>query len=642
MSVVDAHDLRRLLVSWRFALVLSFVAGAAGLLLSVYVSNPYTKVIPAALVVGAVVGFLVREEEFATWQTVPAPEFLLSVYFLVGSLTTVLYAFGAYRRTLPIHLLTIALFVLTALLVLTLKSARGQMAVVILTAVYHRLLIYYGSAVQIGLDALFHNRSVRLIAEVGSLEPLTMSKYWYAPLYHLLAASGVRLFGVSARDAAFVLVTITSTMLLTLFIYLFLERLWGPTVGALGALLFVAGDQVVFTTIHTTPTTLGLVIFTGLVVFTELYLESKAARYFGLFVLFLVGMVFTHQLTMFITVVILTAYIGVSMLWKRDLSFGRGGTALLGLLYSSFILQAALTKYGGPASSSGRFLTVVAEGIIQSAATAFEAGGQRAQAGLPPEANVVVSGADALSISQVAGVGVLFALGIVGASYWLSQHEESVARVATTVGGVVAVTSGLVFGMPIFGISTLIPSRWFPFLYFFLAVLAAPGVIACLALADSHSNRRLAPVLLCLLVLTTPYAVFMLGNGTGAADNPLLDDAPGASRLSVTSQEAMTYEFATRNGGRARILADFTAGQQLRRNYGRDASMYSTRYGESGTTYNEQLLIVYRGYASTNHVSYTLVHQNTGFRVYGPLPGPLPTDSVVFTTGEDRLVYRSA
>lgn len=640
MSTVDVRDIRHLFVSSRFVLAVSFVAGVAGLLLSTYVSNPYTKVIPAALIVGSVVGFLVRDREFSVWQTVPAPEFLLSLYFLFGSLALALYTLGAYRRTFFVHLLTIALFVLTAVLIFTLESARAQMAAVILTAVFHRLLIYYGSAVQIGLDALFHNRSVQLIAEAGSLDPLAMSKYWYAPLYHLLAASGVKLFGVTARDAAFVLVTVISTVLLALFVYLFLERVWDHTVGALGALLYVAGDYVVFTTMHTTPTTLGLVVFGALLVFTELYLDSKGARYFGLFVVFLLGMVFTHQLTMFITVVMLTAYIGVSMLWKRDFAFGRGGTALLGLLYTAFILQAALTKYGGPASDSGRFLTVVAEGIIQSATTAFETGGQRAQASLPPDANVVVSGADALSLSQVVGVGLFFALAIIGASYWLNQRDESVSRVAATVGGVVAVTAGLVFGMPIFGISTLIPSRWFPFLYIFLAVLAAPGVIGCLALADSASSRRLGPVLICLLLVTAPYAVFMLGNGTGAPDNPLLDDAPGASRLSVTGQEATTYEFVARHSGTSPVLTDFIAGQQLRRNYGGKASIYSTEYGESGTTYDGQQLLVYRDYVSTDHVSYVLVHQGTSFRVYGAFPDPRSTDSVVFTTGDTRLIYR--
>jgi hypothetical protein len=634
------RGLRRALVSPRVVFVVTLAAGVAGLFVAYYIPNPYTKTIPPFLLAGAVVGAVVKNREVAGWWLESRADVLSCLYFLLAGGTIALYTLRGYQRTQRVQLLLLGLFVLAALLVFAFDSVLGKLGVVILTAVIHRSLIYYASAVQIGMDALFHNRSAKLIAEAGSLEPLATSKYWYAPVYHLLTATGVQTLGVSARDASFALVTVVSSIAFVLLVYLFLERVWGATVGALGGLLYIAADHAVFRTIHTSPTTLGVVATGGLLLFAELYLSTGRRKYLRVYGLLVAGMIFIHQLSMFIATVLLCAYVGMYLVWERTID--RRGTTLLGLLLSGFLFQSVTTKYGGPASDTGSFLATAGTGIVQSILNQYRSEAGRVTGTLPPDANVAVSGADALSIPQTTGMAILFGFAVAGAIFWLSQREEWSGRIAVCTGTSISAASVLVFGAPIFGVNALIPSRWFAFLYLFLAVLAAPGVLAVLASLSDVSTPSAQAVLFVggVLLLLSPYTLFMLGNSFGATDNPLFDDAPGATRLAVTEQEAQTYRFVDRYGTGARVVSDFAATQQIERHFHHPSSIYETDYGEARTSYEGELLLVRREYASTEHVSYLLRYQGESYRVFGSLPSARARDSIVYTTGSDRVLYR--
>ena len=131
----------------------------------------------------------------------------------------------------------------------------------------------------------------------------------------------------------------------------------------------------------------------------------------------------------------------------------------------------------------------------------------------------------------------------------------------------------------------------------------------------------------------------MTMNAYGAADNPVFNDAPAAARITTTPREAAAYKFVDRHVGQETVVGDFGAWRVMQRHYGQSARVYQTRYGEPGTTFDGDQLIVYRSVAETDHASYYLRYSGRALRVYGPLPGPGRYDSTVYSNGEVRMSF---
>ena len=627
------QSVRKLFASPNFVIANAVIAGVVGLALATVISNPYTKVVPPLLLVGGAVGFLVKNEDLYDWNVSFDPRLPLVGYFVVAAAALVLYTLNDFSRVLSVHALIVGMYLLTALLAFSLDSVRARLGVIAFTGVFHRTLIYYASALPMGSDALFHNRAATLIASSGSLAPLVESKYWYAPVYHLLTASGVTALGVPARDAAFLLVTVVGTLVPALVVFQFLRHVWDESTGIVGSFLFIAADRVVFTTVHTTPTTLGVVLFSLLLLYAERYVEGDHLISLALFAVFVLGLVFTHQLSMFAAFVGLTVYLAGNMLWEG--SADRNSVQLASLLLGAFLFQSLITKYGGPASDTGSFLLVAGGGIVRG----LTSGSGRATAELPASTEFVVSGSDALSASQIVGVGLLLALGVVGTVYWMSRRDGLVNRIALGFTFIAITVSLFIFIGPLFGINAFIPGRWFSFLYVVLAILAAPGVLAILS-GGMGDRKHWTVAVLVLLVVFAPFTAFMLGNAYGAPDQPVIDDAPGAMRLSSTPGEASMYQHIDQHGEDTRVLMDFVAWQLVTRHYNHPATIYATDYGEEGTSFSGDMVIGYRSYTQTNHASYYVRYQDNDYRVVGSIPKQEHHDSVVYSNGPDELVWR--
>ncbi|SNZ16911.1 hypothetical protein SAMN06269185_2811 [Natronoarchaeum philippinense] len=632
------RNARRIALSAQFVAGISMLAGIVGVALALVVSNPYTTVIPPLLAAGAGLGYAVRTASIETTIERLDPRLVLAAYCLVAAGAIALYGANGYSRPIEVHALVLVLYLVTVLGAFALESPRLGFGLVVTTGVVHRGMVYYASAIQIGMDALYHNRVAEAIAAAESMAPLATSKYWYAPVYHLLTASGAEAMGVSARHAAFVLVTVVSTVVVAGAVFLLLDRVWGPTVGLVGATVLLAADKVIFATIHTTPTTIGVALFALLLCCTEWYIETRSRAVGALLFVALAGLVGTHQLSLFVAVVTLNAYLLGSLFWSGTLDRTVGG--IQALLLVAFLLQASITRYNGPAGDAPSFILVTGTWITNELTGLLDGATSRASARLPADAAAALSGADALSWVQVLGTGLLFALAVTGAVYWLAQRDGDDGRIAFSLGVGVVTTSVFVFVLPMVGVSAFLSGRWTTFLYVLLAVLSAPAIVALLSRARSAPHSIAAIALVCLLV-GAPYLVVMTGNGAGAPDDPLLDESPSAGRLGTTAQEASLYRFTVDSAAdETLVVADFSAWQVLSRYYDHPTARYATAYETPGTTFDGETLVVYRGYADTNHASYYVRYEGTRYRVYGDLPGPYARDSIVYTNGEDRLAWR--
>ncbi|MFC4357796.1 hypothetical protein ACFO0N_07525 [Halobium salinum] len=633
-----SYQVRKFVETPRNLAALVFVVGAVGTVIATRVPNPYTLTLPALLVVGAVLAVAVGNRTATLPRSaILSPELFGSVYMLTLTATVGAFVLSGYVRTFPVHLLTVGLYVLAGLSVLTLGSTRKQLGLVLLTGLFHRGTIYYASASQLGIDALLHNRWAAEIASTGTLAPLAAAetKYWYAPLYHVWTAGLTSALGISARDAAFIGVSAVVLLVPALVVYDLLGRAWSPEMGVIGSLLFVASDRPIALAAHTVTTSVGLVLFAVILYSTVRYLDSDEGSYQMAFVIGLTGLVLTHQLSLFITAVTVTSYLVFRSLWEGSLELRR--IRLIAILGFAGMAQSLVTKDPGSSGTSESFFSVVLGNVM----SAFEQG-ERAASVLPQSADYVITGSDSLSVLHVLGLGILFCLAIVGVVSWVRRSSEDGIRLAMAFGGVVVVINFFVFILPLIGISALLPYRWFSFMYVPLVMLAAPGLVALVStVARGHRPGQWYALraVLVVVVVVAPFSALMAWNYPGAADGPVMDDANGAFRISTTDGEVAAMDHTARYAGETPVYADWFISLYLERYFERPSGPYQVQYGERPATWDEPALFVDRPYAHTKHAGYMINYDGKWYTVYGAIPPTNPRASTVYTNGDVELTY---
>lgn len=625
---------RKMIVSPRNLIFISLIVGIVGLATLFYHSSPYVKVLPPLVGIGALFAAFLHRRELRTRRLALSAESLFSLYMVVVALTFVTFSLSNYRRALPVHVLLLFLYLISLVSVFSEASQVTSLPLIVATAIIHRGLTYYSSAVQLGIDALFHNRMAGEIAVHGSLSPLAeaSSKYWYAPLYHVMTGISSQLLHVSTRDAAFVVVVVAAVLVPVLFIYNVLDHLWNTQIGLVGSYLYLTSDSAVASSVHVGTTTLGIVFFTLAVLLTIRYLETGRYAYLGGFLLIFVSQLFSHQLSTTITVAGVVTYVLIHSFWTGRL--GRRETTLLAPLLIGQLYQWSVTKYQGPGGED-TFFDVVTSSLGQQL---FSNSGTVAPPNLE---SATLSGTGSLSFVHFLGVGLLICFTVLGTIYWVSRRQGQAQRIGVCLSFVGVSMSCLVFGGGILGVDSLALNRWTPSIYIILAILAAPGVGVLLSTAASsvEGKRKHLALLAVILLLAAPYTVLMTWNYPGALDGAPFDDSPGAQRLSSTPTEVALYSHVDNYGGESLVVGDRLADRVLQRHYGYPSTTFTAQYGSEESTIRNGDLVVYRDYATTQHASYYLKYRTKAFVVYSPLPVDWNEHSVVYAAGSDRLVY---
>lgn len=623
-------------------IIVTAILGTVGTIYGISLSNPYAKTLPPLVTLGAIVAAVAYRRSYslpAVSLTFPKRP-LLSLYLIFLTLVVGTFALTpGYGRTFPTHVLLLCLYLLTVLVIFNFDSGPFNLSVLLTTGLVHRALIYYGSATQLGLDALFHTRMAGRITATGNLEPLAAvsSKYWYSPLFHLVVSTTEMLSGIPTRDAAFVGITVITTVIPVLVVYSLLSDHWGERVSSLGAFLFVVADRSISAAVHVTPTTLGIVLFSLALFATVRYLKTGDWPYYGLFSLVILAQTFNHQVSLFVTIVGVGSYAFTHVLWSGRLT--KREVALAPALLSAGLYQAFMTKLNGP---SGEI--TIGEIVVQNFERSLQSGGGAAVS--PPElSNAVVASTSSLGLVHVLGLAFLFGTSVLGAIYWITKSEEDEQTFVLGLCGTAFVLSLFAFVPPLIGVNVVFSLRWFRFLYLCLAVLAAPGFAILLSWGITRPTfgrrKQAIALVLAVLVVVAPYTALMTWNYPGAVDGPVFEDSPGSQRLTSTSTEAATYtHIDTYESGATAVFADKVARQMIERHYGHPAANYQVEYGNSHPVQNEDVLIVDRAYSRTKHAQYFINYEGKWFQVYGPLPVDRPGYSVVYSAGDDRVLYR--
>lgn len=631
------RQIKRLIVSPLTLSGAALALGIAIMVLALYVSNPYTKTFGPLTVVGAILGAVAyRQSVDVELPTVPGAA-VLGGYLVTFVATFVLYVGAGYTRPMLVHVALLVLYLFAVLAIVSGLSAVEQLGLVVVTGVFHRALVYYASASQIGNDAVFHVRQADLIASAGDLSPLAAagSKYWFMPFHHLLTASTSLVLGVPGRTAAFFSVTVLTTLVPILVVYVLASSIWRHQIATLAAVLYLIADRATAMAIHATPMSHSLVLFAALFLVGYRYLDTGSNGSLALFFVLLIGHVLNHPLGLLVSTVILGTYVATNTVWLGE--FDRRGAVLVLLMCVAGLVQTQIVPYGGPDAE-----TSILQRFAQNLSELLAGGTGRGSYAPPPSAEFVLGSSNALSFVHTIGAALLVCLGIIGGIVWIGRTTGTMRRKGICLCSAIAGTAFLVFSLPVVGIDLFFPYRWLGFLYVPVAVVAAVGLIRLLSAVVT--GRNAVPLVLALLVITAPYTAFMLWNNVGSMDDPVFDESHAAQRLGTTPTEDATYGYVSTYGDGRPAVGDLLAANAIERGHGYPALTYRYRYESRTPKFDSERLIVDRAYAHTKHASYHVRYRDRWIRVFGPLPQTRHelsrSYSVVYTAGPDRVLYR--
>lgn len=517
------------------------ILGSVGLFFSTIVRNPYTTVYPLVLLLSPLLYMGVRSQgEIEPFET---PERVLKVLVILYAiafiaLVAAYYNANFYRSSIVFHL-TFGLYVLTAVLIWLRPAPSFSLPLLCITGLTNRLTAYYASALYVGNDYYIHYYWIEGIVNDGSLAPLTTDKYYYAPLYHIYTAIGDLLLDVPVSDAGALTTVVAVTIVPPVVIFVLIRRYWDQQVAIMGAFLYMVGDYAIYRGAYAVTTAFALVLFC-ILLFTIVQYQYTQRPKFMLLSLGCVGLIsLSHQVTLFITAVFLCTYFGGRALYEGKL---RREAVLVPLICGLAVFADFMTtRRLGPAGENtflesylGVFLAQLMSGGTSS----------RQEASLPQDPSIAGVGAAGLDVIQVTGSGLILAFALAGTLYWLHtadkpNHILSLLQYAFSVG----VMYVLALGAPIVGVSILLPSRWFSFMYLLLAILAAPFVAALIRAGIQRLNRNHLHGAISMVVLfSLPFVVLMGGNHVSAPDDPYFDSAPGAERFGVTQTEKALFD----------------------------------------------------------------------------------------------------
>ncbi|QLH82653.1 hypothetical protein [Halosimplex pelagicum] len=531
---------------------------AVGMLpMAVLTSSLYVRTVP--VVVGAACGlylFSVRREGAAERRQptldasgVAAAE--LTGIALIGIAT---WAALAGTRTLGILLASGAVGAFVLLQTVFLSEDALDRRLVLAQVLAHAFVVRFTGLFTtpgfVGVDSWEHvTQYAAAVGAADSLGPLAGAKYLFAPFHHLITVVGSDLLGVSLRLSLYLVVGST-VALSVLLVYgtarYFVDARWA--LFATGA--FAMTDQAIRWGMHIIPTSLGLVFFLGVVfaVARLLHAETGYADW-ALLAGSIVAVTLTHQVSAFVSLVFVGSAVVAQLVvghvgWATPA--GLAGSMSLGaesgdpitdgasrtspgvvglhwafafhLLFTGAIW--AITPWGGEPFLT-RMVGLLALTLRTSAGFLNLAGSESGGGAAAAAATVGTDTASPLMTrlaTYVDAVGFLVLLfaAVLGGLALVRRHRSPQASHTL----VVAIGAMLFFslGLPLFGIRTFLPGRWFAFAYALMAVVGAAG----LRYLGTQFSARAAAAVLVVLMLVFPFA--MVAGKKATLDDPTFDE----------------------------------------------------------------------------------------------------------------------
>jgi hypothetical protein len=448
----------------------------------------------------------------------------------------------------------------------------------------------------VGIDSWTHITTyASSIRTTGGLDGMADVKYVAAPLYHLFVVVAADAFGTSLRTALYLTLGLVMPLSIAL-LYVTARRLLAARWALFAVAIYGVADHVVRWGVHIIPTSLGLVFFAavlyGIVTARETHRRGPA---YALVFWFGLAVVVTHQISTFITLVFLGAGALVQGWWwvtdRADATLPRSDRTdrsvnflgLFAVLSTITVVNWSVTPYG-----DGSFLTTMLDVFRRTLARSagflrLESATATASGPIPGS---LVSVPPHVSVIDSLGFLLLLLVTLVGAFTLLRRDQLEPLPVAFVFGiGLMLVAT---LGMPLFGLNTLVPARWYAFMYVPMAVVAAFGVRF---LAGALPRRA---VLAGVVAFALVFPGAMLVEHKATPEDPVFDES--YPRYAYTASELTAARTITEvHPADAPLSTDLP----YRALFTRWQDRYTARLsvGEDGTIASDY--VVYRRYQST-------------------------------------------
>ncbi len=584
--------------------VLGLLLAVALLGTNLFITHILARTIPLALGLGCAVYLLAR-----LWPNDREPASYLLAYpqiglvvFLFGTALLVLVAVLTGGRTTPFYVIGSLLgsFLLLQLFFTPdrhLHVGSIFVQILLLTAVLRFPALYTVPGFT-GIDIWLHvPEFADGILTTGTVEGIGESKYVGSPLYHLLVVVTALFADVSLRGGLYLSLGIAvalSTLLLYSVSRVFLSPRWSLFVAA----TYTMADYFVRWSIHLVPTSMSIVLFFGVLFFFVRRMEAAATLRDDVLLIFVFLMLaLTHQLSSFIVLTILGVVVVAHVVYTSSLfpltTASDLRTSPVNIttttLMSYFVFKMGLlsfvwsqTPYYGNTLLDGAVVT-----LQEDIATITDGGGGSENV----ETDTDIEGTPYQTfVSYLDWLGYLLLLFGTAVGTMVVMQAKRLTNTGFVFVVVVGGLTGIALVPPILGIDSLIPGRWYPFLYIGMAVLAAVGF------SYLRADLAVPTFVACALVFALVYPGAMIFATPATPDNPHFSEDMvkySYSESELVAAETIT-ERTTMDGG-GPLFSDHPYVFVL--NQLGDVRFGVATLDEDGDVTNERY--VYRNYQST-------------------------------------------
>lgn len=627
----EPTSLSKYLTNGKFVSAVILLAGVLGCAAIPLFSNPFTLVYPPLTSLAAIVGYFVPhrlDRPAPDWSFTPSPQILLTLYLTTVAILVAAFSASSSRSALVLAG-TVCLYAITLVSFIS-GHERAALVLLFLTAIIHRATMVGSSVLILGNDAFLHNQLALDVAERGSRAPLRDGgkHYFGVPGYHIFVALVKLVSGGAIKSVTFASITSMYAVVGGAAVYSIGRLVHSRQSAFFGAYLFLVSDYALGWSVRPSPTALGVILFSVVLAATLLDFKRQDSRYRFLALVGVVAVAIAHHISAFLTVATLIG-LGVIMFL---LSWNIRSVLLSAFSVAVVLTTWAYATYTVPALEGETTFLAWSATLLGSR---LLTGGIRTVESAPTD--LVLSGADSLTVIHTVGGAILVALAICALLWKLQYRPEDyrthTALALSTAGGLIL---GVAFIGPVAGIRFLQPMRFFQFIFVLLTPVAGIAVAVILR-QGRHEGVARGWVVAGLLLLT----MLMGGTFIGAIDDPIFDSAPGAQRYLVTEQENEAYKFASAKIEGV-VYSDHLASVVISRHYGSESKRLTVEYPSRsvGATAGDTLFL--RPYLFERHAGvWALVADNRYFAFYPPAQTSICRYSgTVYSSGNGNELVR--
>lgn len=196
------------------------------------------------------------------------------------------------------------------------KSSYFIIFKILLISLSFRVGRYYSFPTIPGSDTHFHLLFAKSIIESGRLFETNVGKYYFTPLWHVFEAINSIILNTNLKDTLFISLVVASMVIISLFTYLIVKKLFNVEVGLIAFLFVNIADMLFVRMVTNINTSIFVQIFFIMTMLCIIQTKNKLIYSFFI-ILFIFESIITHQLSTFVFFIIMVVFAISDFLYHR-------------------------------------------------------------------------------------------------------------------------------------------------------------------------------------------------------------------------------------------------------------------------------------------------------------------------------------